>query len=208
MKVIRLFMAFVVVSLVIGLGSAFSIKQNSQSVEKTIVKEAEEGLQEISDPKEKDEIKEERIEEYIVTPQNDEKKEIKQSEKNNKETKNEKKFVKESVEQFKEDNTIKEQPKEETKLKVIENNQVEKEEESKQQTKIPVWEELGISEDEYYNKPIMKWQRVDFASMEECLEYGKNYEPYLNGKELFNCRKVVSYSGNYLGVMFDTEKLS
>ncbi len=71
-----------------------------------------------------------------------------------------------------------------------------------------IWDKLGMTKDEYYNKPMFKWERVDFKTMNECLSYGDNYEPYLNGEVLYNCRDVLSTSGNYLGVMFDTEKLN
>ncbi len=69
-----------------------------------------------------------------------------------------------------------------------------------------VWDKLGMTKDEYYNKPMFSWERVDFKTMNECLSYGDNYEPYLNGEVLYNCRDVLSASGKHLGVMFDTEK--
>ena len=70
------------------------------------------------------------------------------------------------------------------------------------------WEAWGMTEYEYYNEPMYSWERVDFKTMNECLNYGDNYEPYLNGEVLYNCREVTSASGNFLGVMFDTEKLN
>ena len=71
-----------------------------------------------------------------------------------------------------------------------------------------MWEELGISEYDYYNKPMYSWEKIDFKSMNECLEYGDNYKPYLDGEVLYNCHDVLSTSGKFLGVMFDTEKLN
>lgn len=71
-----------------------------------------------------------------------------------------------------------------------------------------IWNELGITKDQYYNKPMYSWEKVDFKTMNECLEYGNNYKPYLDGEVLYNCRDVLSASGNYLGVMFDIEKLN
>ena len=70
------------------------------------------------------------------------------------------------------------------------------------------WDAFGMSEYDYYNKPMYSWERVDFSSMNDCINYGENYEPYKNGLELYNCRYVTSASGNTLGVMFDTEKLN
>ena len=70
------------------------------------------------------------------------------------------------------------------------------------------WEAFGMSEYDYYNKPMYSWERVDFSSMNECISYGESYGPYLNGEVLYNCRYVTSASGNTLGVMFDTEQLN
>ena len=71
------------------------------------------------------------------------------------------------------------------------------------------WEALGMTEDQYYNKPMYSWEHVDdFNSMEDCLKHGDEYEPYKNGEELYNCRYVVSASGRILGIMFSTEKLN
>ncbi len=78
-----------------------------------------------------------------------------------------------------------------------------------------VWDDLGISEYDYYNSPMSSWQTVDFrvsdygsmdTAREACTSYGLNYGPYINGEESFNCDIVTSYSGNYLGYMFYTMK--
>ena len=69
-----------------------------------------------------------------------------------------------------------------------------------------VWEALGISKDDYYNKPAHSWERVDFKTYKECYDYGYSYEPYINGDETFNCSEITSLSGKFLGIMFGTEK--
>lgn len=71
-----------------------------------------------------------------------------------------------------------------------------------------IWESLGMTKDQYYNQPMYSWERVDFKSREECVTHGDNYEPYVNGEVLYNCRDVTSPSGKYLGAMFDVEKLN
>lgn len=69
---------------------------------------------------------------------------------------------------------------------------------------INVWDELGITENEYYNSPAWSWARVDFAiekygSQEKCLnaciEYGES-----TGMG-YSCSTINSYSGRYLGEM-------
>ncbi len=74
-------------------------------------------------------------------------------------------------------------------------------------TKQEIWDILGMTEDQYYNKPMYSWERVDFNTYEECNAYGESYAPAENGEVLYNCREITSMSGKYLGIMFDTEKL-
>ena len=79
------------------------------------------------------------------------------------------------------------------------------------------WDAFGMSEYDYYNKPMYSWERVDFPvskygseanCRKACAEYGDNYEPYLNGEVLYSCSIVTSLSGKYLGEFFSTEKLN
>lgn len=69
---------------------------------------------------------------------------------------------------------------------------------------INAWDELGITENEYYNSPAWSWARVDFAiekygSQEKCLnaciEYGESTDMG------YSCSTINSYSGRYLGEM-------
>lgn len=69
---------------------------------------------------------------------------------------------------------------------------------------INAWDELGITENEYYNSHAWSWARVDFAiekygSQEKCLnaciEYGES-----TGMG-YSCSTINSYSGRYLGEM-------
>ncbi len=71
-----------------------------------------------------------------------------------------------------------------------------------------IWDALGMTKEQYYNQPMYSWEKVDFKTMNECLEYGDKYKPYLDGEVLYNCHDVLSTSGKFLGVMFDTEKLN
>jgi len=73
------------------------------------------------------------------------------------------------------------------------------------------WEAWGMTKDEYYNKPLHSWQRVDFPAsscgsedscLNACATKGDTYEGYL-----YSCDIVTSASGNFLGVMLDLEKV-
>lgn len=68
------------------------------------------------------------------------------------------------------------------------------------------WEELGVSEYDYYNSPAWKWARVDFkietygseeACRKACIDYGEN------NSRGYACHSINSYSGRYLGEMIE-----
>lgn len=68
------------------------------------------------------------------------------------------------------------------------------------------WEELGISENDYYNKPMWNWMTVEFdvntygsqsAAESACRDSG-NKKSEAEGLG-FSCTNVLSYSGKYLG---------
>lgn len=68
------------------------------------------------------------------------------------------------------------------------------------------WEELGISENDYYNKPMWNWMSVEFdvntygsqsAAESACRDSG-NKKAEAEGLG-FSCTNVLSYSGKYLG---------
>lgn len=95
-----------------------------------------------------------------------------------------------------------------------ENKPIEKTEEVKEEPKKKptsnAWDELGISEYDYYNKPMWNWARIDF-SIKDYKTYEKTREACVSkGEEYFNegygysCTSINSYSGDYLGEMLKT----
>lgn len=158
MKIIRIFIAFVVVSLVVGLGSAFNGKP---------VKELDTAKTNQIEQEEQKEVKNDtQIEEKI--------------EKNNFE---EEKLSTKSVEKEK---------------------NIPEQKTNNEQKEMTAWEELGMTEDEYYNKPAWNWARVDFpvekygseeACFNACIKYGEESEMG------FSCSTINSASGRYLGEM-------
>ena len=76
--------------------------------------------------------------------------------------------------------------------------------------KLTAWEELGITEFDYYNKPMWSWARIDF-SIKDYKTYEKTREACITkGEEYFkeglgySCTSINSYSGDYLGEMIKT----
>lgn len=73
-----------------------------------------------------------------------------------------------------------------------------------------IWDELGISEYDYYNKPAHSWAKVDFkvsdygnyeATLDACKKYGDEYTNEYGGR--YFCYSINSYSNDYLGEMIE-----
>ena len=96
-------------------------------------------------------------------------------------------------------NPVEEKPKQE--------ETIPKTEEVKPKT---AWEELEISEYDYYHKPMWSWARIDFSieiyktyekTREACISKGEEYFEQGLG---YSCTGINSYSGDYLGEMLKT----
>jgi hypothetical protein len=125
----------------------------------------------------------------------------KSTEKNQNESKTNQKQPEEKNEEKKSDNGNKNNnTKQNTTVVEEQNSKVEK----------TAWEELGISEYDYYHKPMWSWQRIDYSidefkteqkTKEACLSKGDEYFKQGIG---YSCTSVNSYAGTYLGEMLKT----
>lgn len=206
--VIRLFIAFVVISLIVGLGSAFNgdsvpeqkVSKTNLSVNKANTEEENKTTktqQEIVEDTTKETTESDELSTEIVDTKKME--QSKESPKQNTET--QKQTISVNTEEVKKNDEVKEN-----------NEEVVKQEEQKEETiketpkKIEIWDELGITEYEYYNTPMWKWATVDFsiekygtqdACFNACTEYGE-----ATGMG-YSCSIINSYSGRYLGEMIE-----
>lgn len=93
----------------------------------------------------------------------------------------------------------------------VENNSTQLENDStskvENEENISPWDDLGITEYDYYNKPMWNWARVDYSIKEygtqektynACIEAGNSMEDDILS---FSCTSINSYSGDYLGEM-------
>lgn len=95
------------------------------------------------------------------------------------------------------------------------NSQVEtndNKEETNNSTGDKVWEQLGMSEYDYYNKPIWTWATKTHNTLDSCVadgEKAKQEELDKNsGKAvIYTCHHLYSHSGNYVGEMLEVEYL-
>ena len=104
------------------------------------------------------------------------------------------------------DNVNKEEPKHES--TPAQQPVQQPEQPKKEQT---AWESLGISEYDYYHKPMWNWARVDYkiedygsfdATHQACIDAGNQLEDIIS----FSCTNINSYSGAYLGDMLKVKK--
>lgn len=187
MKIIRIFIAFVVISLVLGVGSAFNgksvLEQNKTKTNQ--IENKEQMKDETFTQTDKNEKSEINSPEEDLSTKTVEKVEVKQEAAENEQDVDVPKQVVPEQQQPKENNIT---------------NQTKQEEKKE----LNVWEELGMTEDEYYNKPAWKWAKVDFAiekygsedaCFNACVKYGES-----TGMG-FSCSTINSASGRYLGEM-------
>lgn len=205
MKLVKIFIAFVIVSAVIGIGSAFTtnlneVKIDDYSKETKLSNDKYDSIED-SDCDSEDEI--------IVKEKNEEiRKDTNKSNNSNNST---------STKKNNTNNNVQSNTNQQNKNTVSNNQQSQEVSKPVEPVKKPIWEQLGMTESHYYNEPMYNWERIDFSASKygteantkkACLEYGDKYEPYLNGEVSFNCSTVTSTSGKYLGEMFYTEKIN
>lgn len=195
----KIIIPLVIIIILIGItGIMFIPKKSSlDSTDKDSVVREETNENEIQNIEVEPEIDEKLIEESIIVDNDPISKEETSSPKVVEEKKET--ISTETVDKNNSNSVTKEEPKRD--------EVVPKEEEVKPKT---AWEELGISEYDYYHKPMWSWGRVDF-SIETYKTYEKTREACITkGEEYFeqglgySCTSINSYSGDYLGEMIKT----
>lgn len=175
MRILKLYILIVLISLIVGVGNAFNTPIEKIEIDEVTESQSIE-VSESSDELTIDEISEEEtkvVEEPKTTHQE-------QIVSENRKTKQENKTIS--------SDSKKEEPKVEHQKEEVK--------------KIQPWEELGLSEDEYYNKPIMSWQKVTHANMDACKKEGQETVDDENNDFIsFWCYEVYSPSGKFLGAM-------
>lgn len=185
------------------------------SIPKLLKEEGKNLFSETFNVKEKEDIGDDDYKNENTSDENIKEKEVENDNKlNNKEVKTEDEKVKNEV--IKESVKPEEKKKKENSINNNSNTEVKEEEKVQNNTKDETneiqkaWDELGITEDEYYNKPMWSWARIDY-SINEYKTYEKTREACMKkGEELFqegygySCTSINSYSGKYLGEMLKT----
>lgn len=156
----------------------------------------EEVISSLLDEEDKNQKVSETLEQKTIIPE-DKKKDVKVTEEKKTQPKQEVPISKPIAKQ---ESTVQEKKEE------IKTSTITPTEDPKEEKKQEIWEVLGMSEDQYYNKPLYSWERIDFKTYDECYAYGDTYYPAKSGEVLYNCREITSMSGKFLGIMFDTEK--
>ena len=89
----------------------------------------------------------------------------------------------------------------------LKDNKLTSEEEIIKEDNNNLWDDLGITEYDYYNKPMWSWARVDYsindygtvsATQQACIDAGNDMMDEILS---YSCTSINSYSGKYLGEM-------
>lgn len=89
----------------------------------------------------------------------------------------------------------------------LQENKLTSEEEIIKEENNNLWDDLGITEYDYYNKPMWSWARVDYsindygtisATQQACIDEGNDMMDEILS---YSCTSINSYSGKYLGEM-------
>ncbi len=122
--------------------------------------------------------------------------------------------IKENVEQNNNSSNIPSNNEKKENTPVINEKPVVKETPKQEVKETPIWETYGMSEYDYYNKPMWSWARVDFsvndygnetAAHQACIDAGhlkSENEDIIS----FSCVGINSTSGNYLGEMLKVKQ--
>lgn len=228
MKIVKLFVLFVAISFVIGVGSAFNGQNNSSTefVDKNDVERNSTQVEQVETPFAKEEstevVDKEESEKNKPVNNNSFSQSKNENSQTTKETNTKTEIVKEQQSVDKPKVEENESVKQESEDKVEENNsQNETVEETlppsveEEKKELTIWKELGISEYEYYNTPMFKWQTVTHTDFDSCDLAGKEATKIkkneITGEEYqdysqYWCYGVNSYSGKFLGTMLKLTK--
>lgn len=206
-KIIKLFIAVIVLSAIIGIGNAFTSElptfMENEEANKTVEKTKNDVKIE-----EKSDLSKEQEKEITNSSSETEKSKEQTSIKETNSTEKSKVEAKTNV---KENTNYQPQSKN---TKIEQNNFPQ----NTNTESIPTdtvkentpWDSLGITEYDYYNKPAQSWVNLQFkisdygsreATEKACHEYGDNNKP--EGRVGYWCLSVNSYSGDYLGEEID-----
>lgn len=122
--------------------------------------------------------------------------------------------IKENVEQKNNSSSIPSNNEKKENTPVINEKPVVKETPKQEVKETPIWETYGMSEYDYYNKPMWSWARVDFSmndygnetvAHQACIEAG-HFKSENEDIISFSCVGINSTSGNYLGEMLKVKQ--
>lgn len=203
MKLIKIFILFVTLSFVVGVGSAFNGSDASvqKSNETKIFSESELKEENVGNDNIVDEEKIENIEENnFVSKEKSMEEDIKESVNNTEEVNNaQQPDIKKQEEKSMNENKIENNSQKEISSNSTNTNNTQQ-----------IWEKIGISEYDYYNTPMYKYETVTHDTEEKCNSAGNlataskidpntnmSYQEYTD----YWCYEVISYSGRTLGYM-------
>lgn len=193
----------------------YNNKDNSKEVieeeKKSISEEAKKEDSEKGDSQSSNEMKEEQLEKNASQPNKEVKKEqsdkiVKEDEKSTKAVQNNisSQTTKKAETKPKKENSV--SKKQEAAIGVVDPDGNNKTIDTVKSVDSEPWVKAGVSKDDYYNKPVYPWARIDYPvsqckSLAECESLCmKDAEPLAYTEDV-SCVQIYTYSGTYLGEM-------
>lgn len=201
MKLFKLYILIVIICLFFGVGNAFNHKLEDFKIdEESIVSEPIEEKKEESKSEVIEEPKEEKVEnkqETKTTPKQSNTSSASKSESKNNPTKIEPKTNNQTTNSSSESG-------------VVDSNGNNIPEEHNVVIDKKPWDKAGVSEYDWYHKPVHSWMRVDYSvhtcgSVSSCEAQCMNDAEELSYTENVSCIQVYTYSGSYLGEMLQRQ---
>lgn len=200
MKLIKLYIFIVLVCLFFGVGNAYNHKLEDFKIDEVSYEE------ELKEEKIEDESESLEIKEQVKDPSREKQSEEKTSPNNSNSSSNSK--SQSNTSKKAENPTIQHNQSESAKTEsgVVDSNGNNIPEEHNVVVDKKPWEKAGVSEYDWYHKPVHSWMRVDYSvhtcgSISNCEALCMNDAEELSYTENVSCIQVYTYSGSYLGEM-------
>ncbi len=202
MKLLKLYILIVLIGLIFGVGNSFTHKLEDFNLDRVSYEEVKEKKEEIKSEKSTSGVRKEDVPTEGKQSNNETITSNNNVKPNNSIPDNKKQNEKKNVQA----NPSKSNNDEKEESGVVDSNGNNQPVEKNYVVDKTPWEKAGVSEYDWYHKPVHTWMRVDYSvhtcgSVSNCEALCMNDAEELAYTENVSCIQVYTYSGSYLGEM-------
>ena len=202
MKLLKLYILIVLIVLIFGVGNSFTHKLEDFNLDRVSYEEVKEKKEEIKSEKSTSGVRKEDVPTEGKQSNNETITSNNNVKPNNSIPDNKKQNEKKNVQA----NPSKSNNDEKEESGVVDSNGNNQPVEKNYVVDKTPWEKAGVSEYDWYHKPVHTWMRVDYSvhtcgSVSNCESLCMNDAEELAYTENVSCIQVYTYSGSYLGEM-------